>query len=595
MQALLYFLTIPFIFLVSILPFPVLYILSDIIYVVLYYLVGYRRDVVYQNLRNAFPEKSELEILQLRKGYYRYLCDLFVESIKTRTIRPSVLQKRCTVKPEAKALFDKYYSENKNLIVVMGHFGNWEWAGNAFSLMSNYKLFVVYHPLSNKYFNRFMVKMRTRFGTNLITMKNTLREILQNRKDRLNITTFIADQTPLPDRAYWTKFLNQETPVYSGTEKISQKMNYPVIYVSVKRVKRGYYQIDAELLFDKPELTSPGEITEAHIQHLANDIQRSPETWLWSHRRWKHKRNAAAVVQPPRRKKFPLASAILYYLVMLPLSRLPFGALHTISTMIYFFLFRIFGYRKKVVSANLANSFPEKNEAERRQIMKRFYRHLCDVLTEGIKAFSISKDDLREHLVCKNPELIRKYYDEGKSVIIAVGHYNSWELFLTGINLFIRHRAVVIYQPLRNLYLDKKLREKRSEYRTIMLPKKDVKAFFKAERKELSATVFAIDQSPPKPENCHWMTFLHQDTGVLFGTEKYAKEFDQPVVYARLNKIKRGYYSLEFSDVTSSPRETAHGEITEKVTRLLEKDIIHNPQYWLWSHKRWKHKRPAGK
>lgn len=594
MQALFYYLTIPFIFLVSVLPFPVLYFLSDIIYVFLYYIAGYRREVVYQNLRNAFPEKSESEILQLRKGYYRYLCDLVVETVKTRSIRSSSLLKRCTVRPEAKALFDKYYKENKNLIVVMGHFGNWEWAGNAFNMMSDYKLFVVYHPLRNKHYNRFMVNMRTRFGTNLITMKSTLREILANRKDRLNITTFIADQTPSPSHAYWTTFMNQETPVFLGTEKIAQKMNYPVVYVSVKRVKRGYYEIDAELLFDEPKQTSHGEITEAHIKHLENDIQRNPETWLWSHRRWKHKKNVVTV--PVRkRKRIPIFSAMLYYLVMMPLSRLPFGALHAISTLIYFFLFRVFGYRKKVVSGNLAKSFPEKNETERRRIMKRFYRQLCDVLTEGIKAFTISKDDLRLHLVCKNPELVRKYYDEGKSVIIAVGHYNSWELFLTGINLFIRHRAVVIYQPLRNRYLDMKLRQKRGEYRTIMLPKNEVKAFFKAERKELSATVFAIDQSPPKAENSYWMTFLNQDTGVLFGTEKYAKDFDQPVVYARLNKLKRGYYSLEFTDVSSHPRETKHGEITEKITRLLEKDIIANPEYWLWSHKRWKHKRPANK
>lgn len=288
-----------------------------------------------------------------------------------------------------------------------------------------------------------------------------------------------------------------------------------------------------------------------------------------------------------------LFSPLIYYLVLWPLSRMSFGLLHLHSSAMYFVLYYIIGYRKKVVNENLARSFPEKTDAERNAIAKEFYKHLSDVFLEGVKAFNISKDELRKHLVCKNPELIRKYYDEGKEVVITVGHYGSWELFLTGINLYIRHRAVVIYQPLANAYLDKKLREKRSEYRTMMLPTKEVKAFFAAPRKELCATVFAIDQSPPHPDRCYWMNFLNQETGVLFGAEKYAKEYDMPVVYARIRREKRGYYSIEFVDVSAKPRETAHGAVTEKVTRLLENDINETPAYWLWSHKRWKHKRPV--
>lgn len=288
-----------------------------------------------------------------------------------------------------------------------------------------------------------------------------------------------------------------------------------------------------------------------------------------------------------------LFSPLIYYLILWPLSRMSFGLLHLHSSAMYVVLYYVIGYRKKVVNENLARSFPEKTDAERKAIAKEFYRHLCDVFLEGVKAFNISKDELRKHLVCKNPELIRKYYDEGKDVVITVGHYGSWELFLTGINLYIRHRAVVIYQPLANVYLDKKLREKRSEYRTMMLPTKEVKAFFASPRKELCATVFAIDQSPPHPDRCYWMNFLNQETGVLFGAEKYAKEYDMPVVYARIRREKRAYYSIEFVDVSAQPRETAHGTITEKVTRLLENDIIETPAYWLWSHKRWKHKRPV--
>jgi KDO2-lipid IV(A) lauroyltransferase len=287
----------------------------------------------------------------------------------------------------------------------------------------------------------------------------------------------------------------------------------------------------------------------------------------------------------------PIASALLYYLLLYPLSLLPFRVLHVISTCIFFVLYYVVGYRKEVVRRNIRNSFPEKPEAEQKKIVKKFYRHLCDVLLESQKMFSISEETLEKHITCSNPEIVNRYFEQGKNVIIAVGHYNSWELMLTGFNTFIKHKAAVIYQPLRNTFLDKKLRDARSERGTLMIPAQKVKEFFSTPSKELHATVFAIDQSPPNPEKSYWMNFLHQDTPVLFGTEKYAKDFNQPVVYARLNKIKRGYYRLEFSDVVSNPAATAYGEITEKVTKLLENDIISQPEFWLWSHKRWKHKR----
>ncbi len=285
------------------------------------------------------------------------------------------------------------------------------------------------------------------------------------------------------------------------------------------------------------------------------------------------------------------------YCFLLPLillfSVLPYRFGNAVSGFIFLMLYHVIGYRRKVVGVNLRNSFPEKSDEERKRIAKAFYKHLGDVFVDGFRVFTITKDEIRAHLRCKNPELLRKYYDEGKDVIIAVGHYNSWELFLTGLNLYIRHQAVVIYQPLSNKYMDRKLRKKRGEYNTYMLPRTDVKEFYNSPRKTLSAIVFAIDQSPPNENKCYWMTFLNQETGVNFGTEKMAKDFDQPVVYARITKEKRSHYLLEFVDVTAHPKETGYGEITEKVTRLLEDDIRTTPEYWLWSHKRWKKHRPA--
>jgi KDO2-lipid IV(A) lauroyltransferase len=254
---------------------------------VLYHLVGYRKQVVTQNLQRSFPDKTPAEIKKIRVDFYRYLCDLFLETFKTLTISAKSMQKHCKLSEEAQALFTRLNNDKKNIILVMGHYGNWEWAGNVFSLLCPQQLYVIYHPLSNKYFNGLMYKMRTRFGTKLIEMNDTFRAMVSNR-NIINATAFIADQTPQPQNAFWTNFLNQDTPVFYGTEKIARKLNSPVVYVSVKRYKRGYYEIFAEMLEDKPSATVDGELSSLHTKRLEKDIIGQPETWLWSHRRWKH-------------------------------------------------------------------------------------------------------------------------------------------------------------------------------------------------------------------------------------------------------------------------------------------------------------------
>jgi KDO2-lipid IV(A) lauroyltransferase len=298
MQAISYYLALPLIYFISILPFPLLYGFSHFVYLLLYHVLGYRKKVVYENLKNSFPEKTDKEIRMLRRRYYRYLCDLFTETFKTLTIRPSTMLKHCRLKPEADALLKSLYAEHKHIILVMGHFGNWEWAGNTFSLTQKHQLYVIYHPLKNNYFNRLIVKMRMRFGTRLIHMKDTMRDMLQHRDGPLCATAFIADQTPHPERAHWMEFMHQDTPVFLGTEKFSRKFNYPVVYVSIQRIRRGYYEIGAELLFKEPNAAKELEITETHTHRLEQDIRMIPETWLWSHRRWKHKRPAVPDKQP---------------------------------------------------------------------------------------------------------------------------------------------------------------------------------------------------------------------------------------------------------------------------------------------------------
>lgn len=289
MQAVGFYLALPFLYLFSVLPSWLLYGFSDVVCFLIYDVAGYRKKVVSENLQRSFPEKTEAERRIVMRRFYHYLCDLFLETFKTLTMSQSFALKHCSFDEESLKLFNRYYAVKQSIIIVMGHFGNWEWAGNTFSLQCSQQLYVIYHPLANPYYNKLIINMRKRFGTRLIPMKETFRTMALNRKE-ISSTAFIADQTPSPEKAYWTRFLNQDTPVFTGTETIARKLNYPVVFASVKRIRRGYYRIYAETLFETPTLTTDGEISEAHTKKLEQEIRQQPEIWLWSHRRWKHKK-----------------------------------------------------------------------------------------------------------------------------------------------------------------------------------------------------------------------------------------------------------------------------------------------------------------
>lgn len=288
-----------------------------------------------------------------------------------------------------------------------------------------------------------------------------------------------------------------------------------------------------------------------------------------------------------------ILNAILYYLIIIPISLLPFRLLYVLSDLTYMVLYKGFGYRTKVVRHNLKNSFPEKTQEELKEIEVRFYRHLCDVIVESLKSFTISNREVLKRMVVENPHLINKYYEEGRSVLIAGGHYNNWEWTATSLQQQINHQAIAIYTPLSNKFFDKKMLSTRGKFGLKMISYKEISKFYSDHQKMLTATLFAIDQSPRNPNRCYWTTFLNQDTGVQFGVEKIARKLDYAVIFGSINKIKRGYYSLHFSLISDRPGEEAHGAIIEKATAFLEAQILDKPQYWLWTHRRWKHKRPA--
>ena len=292
MSAILYYLALPFLYLVSYLPFRVLYLLSDLLYILIYKVFGYRKKVVTENLKKSFPKKTPDEIEKIRSDFYRYLCDLSLETIKTLSISPSAIKKH--FKSGDLSAFEHYYKKEQSVIMVMGHLGSWEMGGAYFSLLPIHQLYVIYHPLANEHFDRLLYRMRTRSGTKLYAMKDTFRGMIKNRKE-VTATAFIADQTPSPDNAHWMTFLNQDTAVFKGTETIARKLDYPVIYLSVIREKRGQYKVHSDLLVEHPQELSENELTEMHTRRLEQDIINHPETWLWSHRRWKHKKPESTV------------------------------------------------------------------------------------------------------------------------------------------------------------------------------------------------------------------------------------------------------------------------------------------------------------
>lgn len=275
------------VYLILALPLSVLFVLADGVYFLLYYVIGYRRKVVETNLQNAFPEKTDAERQKIARDYYHYMVDVMIETLKGATISANQLKKRIRFSnPE---LAESLQSKQRSYLFVMGHFGNWEWSGHAFYLYHLGPLASLYHPLTNPFFNWLVNKIRTRFGLGLIPMNNVLREMAANR-NKFTITAFIADQTPMPESAQWVEFLNQDTPVFTGTEKIARKFNYPVVFASCVRERRGYYRIDLKMLCEEPAQTPEGWLTQLHTKELEQEIKRLPHTWLWSHRRWKHKR-----------------------------------------------------------------------------------------------------------------------------------------------------------------------------------------------------------------------------------------------------------------------------------------------------------------
>lgn len=256
-----------------------------------YHIAGYRRKVVTENLRRSFPEKSEQELKKISRDFYRHFCDVIFEILKLLTISEKSFRKHFAFTEQAIAVIGGYEKKSQSVVGVMGHCGNWEWGAIAHQFYFKQIITGVYHPLSSKNFDEFMLKLRGRKGGNIVPMKNVYRELLTLKQKNIPTTIgLIADQTPPPEGAYWTTFMNQDTPVFNGPEKIARKFGYPVMFVPVHKIKRNHYQMSAVIITENPAELADGALSELHTRELEKNIRAQPHIWLWSHRRWKHKR-----------------------------------------------------------------------------------------------------------------------------------------------------------------------------------------------------------------------------------------------------------------------------------------------------------------
>ena len=286
-----------------------------------------------------------------------------------------------------------------------------------------------------------------------------------------------------------------------------------------------------------------------------------------------------------------IISALLFYLIILPISWLPFPLLYGLSDILFFIFYYIFPYRRKVVLQNLRSSFPEKPEAEIRKIEREFYRHFCDVLVETIKLFSASQNAIESRILLVNPELLDEYFTKGKSLILVTGHYANWEWPAVTLTSHSKHKGTGIYQRLSSKFFDKKLRQTRARFGMELMSTREVADFFECHQNQLCAYGFINDQSPSDPKKGHWMKFLNQPTCMLTGAERYAVKYNYPILYGAITRIKRGHYRIEYIPVSDSPASEKSFFITEKCAMINESIIRKDPAYWLWTHRRWKHKK----
>ncbi len=290
LKAFFYYLSLPFLYTFSVLPIGIIYKISDLLFYINYNFVKYRKDVVQLNIKNSFPEKTILERNDIEKNFFKILTDYIIETIKSFTISQKGILKigKIIENDEMNALA----RAGKNIIISVGHVGNQEFV-NLFLSASPafpFNLKAAYHELANSYFDRFFYKKRIRFGSEMYSMKTSYKAFVNQDSGRPFAFFLINDQSSPPEKSYWTTFLNQETSFFKGMATFSQKYDMPIFFMHLVRPSRGKFELSFIKITDEPKKITAEEILKRHVQLLENNIRENPPIWLWSHKRWKHKR-----------------------------------------------------------------------------------------------------------------------------------------------------------------------------------------------------------------------------------------------------------------------------------------------------------------
>lgn len=275
----------------SLLPFCVHYVLSDLLYVIVYRLLGYRRDVVRNNLSTSFPEKSQEELLQIERGFYHSLCDYFVETVKMISMSREQMRRHIVFK--GAEVVNESIEAGQPVAAFMGHTFNWEWVASLPMWVSpKAQCGQLYHALENKAFDRLFIHLRQRWGAVSIALTDILRKTIEfKRQGKATVIGYVGDQVPHWNNIHhWCQFLNHDTPVMTGTERIARKNHQAIVYIDIRRLRRGYYECEFRLITRHPEQMPEYEPTDIYHRMLEETIRRQPELWLWSHNRWKRTR-----------------------------------------------------------------------------------------------------------------------------------------------------------------------------------------------------------------------------------------------------------------------------------------------------------------
>jgi len=262
--------------------------------------------------------------------------------------------------------------------------------------------------------------------------------------------------------------------------------------------------------------------------------------------------------------------------------------LYGISNVLHFFIYHVFTYRRVTVRKNLCMSFPDKTSKEIRLIEKRFYKHFSDLIVEGVKSFSLSKEELEHRVTVTNLDLIQQLILKDKSVLGVLGHMGNWEWVILRLAQEANFPVHALYQPSSSKRFDSWMRNNRQRFGAMLESTRQLRPLLKKVKEQPIAIGSLVDQTPVHVEKAYWTNFMRQSTPVYTGSEKMARQYDMAVIYVSIHKTGRGFYHVNFELITDDPSKMAENEITETHTRLLENSIIQQPEAWLWTHRRWK-------